>query len=77
MRHYRDGLALAPDDPVLGNNLASVLGQLGCMVEARAALAAAQRGLATDSAWRSALEQTAKELAGQAPARSPACDAAR
>ena len=75
--HYRDGLALAPDDPVLGNNLASVLGQLGCMVEARAALAAAQRGLATDSAWRSALAQTAEELAGQAPARSPACDAAR
>lgn len=77
VRHYRAGLALAPGDPVLGNNLASVLGELGCSAEAQAALAAARRGLADDSPWRSALEQTGSELAQRTGPRSKACDALR
>src|SRR5690606_18082667 len=40
-RHYRAGLALGPDDPVLGNNYASVLGELGCRSEAEAVITAA------------------------------------
>lgn len=62
VRHYRAGLALAPRDPVLGNNLAAVLSELGCRSEARAALAKANAGLAEDSPWRAQLEQTAREI---------------
>ena len=36
--HYRDGLARNPDDPALANNLASVLGALGCPRRAEALL---------------------------------------
>ena len=75
-RHYRAGLALAPRDPVLGNNLASVLGKLGCRREARAALAAARDDLAEDSPWRGNLEQTARDVEASRR-RSKACDALR
>ena len=77
VRHYRAGLALAPQDPVLGNNIASVLGELGCLPEAQAALERARDGLALDSPWRSALEQTALELSDRSRPRSPACDVLR
>ena len=70
--HYREGLALAPDDPVLGNNYASVLGELGCEAEARAALEVAQAG-ALDGHWREQLTQTAAELASSTAKRSPDC----
>ena len=75
-RHYRAGLALVPTDPVLGNNLASVLAKLGCRREARAALAAAREGLAEDSPWRENLQQTARDVEG-AGRRTKACDALR
>ncbi|GAB2615128.1 PA2778 family cysteine peptidase [Novilysobacter erysipheiresistens] len=70
--HYRGGLALAPNDPVLGNNYASVLGELGCTAEARAALEIAQAG-ATEGRWREQLAQTAAELASSKAERSPSC----
>lgn len=72
VRHYRKGLALAPADPVLGNNLASVLGELGCRREAREALAAARAGLGADSPWRASLEQTAVAIEHE-KARSAEC----
>jgi Flp pilus assembly protein TadD len=76
VRHYREGLERAPADPVLGNNLASVLARLGCRREARAALAAARGGLAEDSPWRANLEATARDVEG-AGRRTKACDALR
>ena len=71
--HYRDGLALAPEDPVLGNNYASVLGQLGCKDEARAALEIAQAG-AAEGRWREQLAQTEAELASSTAKRSQTCE---
>lgn len=76
VRHYRAGLQLAPADPVLGNNVASVLAKLGCRREARAALAAARDGLAGDSPWRANLERTARDVEDSGR-RSKACDALR
>lgn len=72
IRHYRKGLALAPSDPVLGNNLASVLGRLGCRREARDALAAARAGLDAGSPWRASLDETARDIE-KGKARSAAC----
>lgn len=77
VRHYRAGLRLAPADPVLGNNLASVLGELGCAAEARAALQAARSGLVEASPWAAALEATANELATATAPRAAACDTLR
>ena len=71
--HYRTGLHHAADDAVLGNNYASVLGELGCHKEAHAAL---ERALATggqDSRWRAQLEETRAELASGDVPRSDAC----
>lgn len=76
-RHYRDGLARAPNDPVLGNNLASVLGELGCRDEARVAIDAAQRHLDADSRWREQLAATRAELMAGKQRRSAVCDSLR
>ncbi len=66
--HYRTGLRHAPGDAVLANNLASVLGELGCVREARAVL----DGVAADGTgpWRERLAQTRREL--DAASRTPA-----
>ncbi|MGH8084051.1 MAG: PA2778 family cysteine peptidase [Lysobacter sp.] len=72
--HYRDGLALAPEDPVLGNNYASVLGELGCSAEARAALEIAQAGAVEDCRWHEQLARTAAELASSETQRSATCN---
>ncbi|WP_052101128.1 PA2778 family cysteine peptidase [Novilysobacter arseniciresistens] len=71
--HYRRGLQLAPDDAVLGNNYASVLGELGCRAEAAAAIARALAGSGTDGRWREQLETTRAELAAQSGKRSKSC----
>ncbi len=73
-KHYRAGLALAPRDVVLGNNYASVLGELGCREEADGALAAALAAAGDDGQWRSQLEQTKAELAKTTVSRDPVCD---
>lgn len=77
VRHYRAGLRLAPHDPVIGNNLASVLGEQGCLAEARKALASAREGLDAASPWRKTLDQTAGELDATPRKRSPGCAALR
>lgn len=76
-RHYRDGLRLAPADPVLGNNLASVLGELNCKPEAIAVLAVVQAQLPADSPWRSRIADTTREVEAARGRRDPACDALR
>jgi len=72
-RHYRAGLALAPDDPVLANNLASVLGELGCREEAHAVLGSALAAAPGDSRWRPTLSATADEIEQGTAKRSPIC----
>lgn len=76
-RHYREGLAQAPADPVLGNNYASVLGELGCRAEARMALDAAREAAGADGRWSVQLQETQAELAASKVKRSPACEAFR
>ncbi|MGQ4661608.1 PA2778 family cysteine peptidase [Lysobacter sp. F6437] len=71
--HYRDGLALAADDPVLGNNYASVLTELGCRDEARVALEAAQASAGNDSRWREQLDRTAAEVESSTAKPGAAC----
>ena len=72
--HYRDGLAHAPADVVLGNNYASVLGELGCRAEARKVLDIALGAAGSDGRWRTQLEQTRTDLAQVDRPRSAACD---
>lgn len=70
-RFYRDGLAHAPRDPVLANNYASVLGELGCRREALAVLDSAP---AADPRWAATLRQTRAEIEGRKARRSRACN---
>jgi hypothetical protein len=72
-QHYRDGLALAPTDPILGNNYASVLGELGCRTQAQRALAVARTELDADSPWRARLDGTELELASRDDRAGAAC----
>lgn len=76
-RHFRDGLAQAPGDPVLGNNYASVLGELGCRAEARAALDAVHAALPRDHRWSAELAATRKEVDGSRARRVAACNSLR
>ena len=69
-RLYRDGLSHAPDDAVLANNLASVLGELGCR---REALATLDRARTDDARWASTLRQTRAEVEAGKTRRQPAC----
>lgn len=73
--HYRDGLALAPGDAVLGNNYASVMGELGCRTEALAAVDAALAAHPADGPWQAELRQTRSEVAREGSSRTSACDA--
>ena len=76
-RHYRDGLAQAAAHPVLGNNYASVLGELGCRPEATKALDAALKASGEDGRWSTQLQQTQAELSASTAKRSAVCDAHR
>ncbi len=71
---YRTGLALEPGNVVLGNNHASVLGELGCKAEAGRALAVAIAAAGADGQWRDQLERTQAELERASVPRDPACD---
>jgi tetratricopeptide (TPR) repeat protein len=63
---FARGLTVAPGQPVLANNYASVLGETGCPVTARRVIDSALSSLERDSPWRSALETTRKSLDGSA-----------
>ena len=71
--HYRDGLARNPDDPALANNLASVLGELGCPRRAEALLRPVTATLADDSPWQAAIDATLQELGAQTGADGLSC----
>jgi hypothetical protein len=60
---YRIGLARQPGDPVLANNLASVLGEAGCPRAGEAVLRPVAAALGDGSEWREAVQQTLAELA--------------
>lgn len=68
--HYREGLAHAPGDPVLSNNYASVMGELGCRVQALRAL----DGVRDDRTptWRGQLARTRREV--EAAKNRPSAD---
>jgi len=63
---FSRGLAVAPGQPVLANNYASVLGEAGCPVSARRVIDNALSTLERNSPWRSALETTRKAQADTA-----------
>lgn len=63
MYWYRQGLAANPHDPALANNLASVLGEVGCARAGESVLRPVAAHLEADSAWRSPIESTLQDLA--------------
>jgi len=73
--HYRDGLTHNPANPALANNLASVLGELGCARGAEALLRPVTETLADDSPWKAAIDATLKELGVQSGADGLSCNA--
>ena len=73
--HYRAGLELSPGDPVLANNYASALGELGCRDEARAVLASAIAAAPADDRWRPRLSATVEEIEQGTAERSASCEA--
>ena len=58
-RYFREGLVYVPDDPVLNNNYASTLGELGCKTQALQAL---DRVKGTASQWEDQLGRTRAEI---------------
>jgi hypothetical protein len=72
-RHYREGLRHAPGDPVLGNNYASALGELGCRDRARTAIRAALAATPADGRWRAQLEATSAEIEASPSRAGAAC----
>lgn len=71
--HYRDGLAHAPGDPVLANNYASAMGELGCRTQALRALEGVRDS--GGSRWRDQLARTRGEV--EAAKASPSADCAK
>lgn len=69
---FTRGLHAAPGDPVLGNNAATVLGELGCGDRARELLAPVLIATPPDSPWRASLEKTRAALPD---ADAPGCAA--
>ncbi len=73
--YYRRGLGQRPGDPALGNNLASVLGELGCPRSGAALLEPIQAALAVDSNWQTVIAATLAELAAPGQAGAGFCAA--
>lgn len=73
LRHYREGLRRAPEDPVLANNLASVLGESGCPRAGETVLGPLVAALPEDSPWRPAIGATLAELAARSGADPKHC----
>lgn len=73
--YYRSGLQRSDTDPALGNNLAAVLGELGCPLAGIALLGPIQASLAADSNWHPVLADTLAELAALPDTDSGSCAA--
>lgn len=67
---FREGLARAPGDPVLSNNYASTMGELGCRAQALHALDSVA---GEASLWRAQLAQTRAEVDAAKPGNAPEC----
>ena len=67
---FREGLALAPGDPVLSNNYAAAAGELGCRTQALQALDAARD---EGASWRPQLVQTRAEVLAAKPGNAAQC----
>ena len=67
---FRDGLTRAPGDPVLSNNYASAMGELGCRAQALEALDSVA---GEASSWRAQLAQTRAEVDAAKPGRPAEC----
>lgn len=61
---YGEGLRARPLEPVLSNNLATVLGELGCADTARGVAGPALAALEPDSPWAGRLQATLDGLPG-------------
>lgn len=72
-RLYRDGLKVDAQSPGLVNNLASVLGELGCPRTGESILQPLADGLSADSAWREIVANTLSELSGKSQSASADC----
>lgn len=73
--HYRGGLAHNAGDPALANNLASVLGELGCPRRAESLLRQVADALAADSRWKTATATTLRELGARTGPDDLSCNA--
>jgi tetratricopeptide (TPR) repeat protein len=71
---YREGLERDPGDAVLANNLASVLGELGCPRAGEAVARPVAASLDDDSPWRERLRATVAELADRKGADATSCE---
>jgi tetratricopeptide (TPR) repeat protein len=74
--YYGRGLRRNNSDPALGNNLASVLGELGCAGLGIALLEPIHAGLPEASGWHPVTAATLAELAAIAPGDRTACASA-
>ena len=72
---YRRGLESNKLDPALLNNLASVLGEAGCPRTAELILQPFARTLGAGSKWKTEIDATLAELAGQAGSDAENCGA--
>ena len=70
---YLGGMVLDRLDPALGNNLATVLGELGCARLGERMLQEILAGLAVDSPWRALMRTTLTELAARPGEDQPSC----
>ncbi len=65
VEHYRHGLDLDNGNPSLSNNLASVLGELGCARAGEAVLRPAAERYDQDPTWMPVIDKTRSELEAQ------------
>lgn len=70
---YRDGLEINSQHIGLANNLASVMGELGCPRTGEAILRPVATGLPDNSAWRETVANTLSELAAIPQDKSTSC----
>ncbi len=73
LQSYAEGLVLDPGDPVLANNLATVLGEIGCPRAGEAVLAPVVATLKDNSDWSESLARTLRELADRKGADPVTC----
>jgi hypothetical protein len=73
--YFQRGLQFNPQDNALTNNLASVLGELGCPRAGESLLRTVAGRQSTDSSWSAVMAATLSELAGQFGQDPPSCAA--